>query len=86
VLIVDPGTVAHGINDLVTASVVIWYAPTDRSELYDQLNKRVDRPGQRVPTTIVQIVATQIEEEIFDRLDNQQAMQGLILQFARNGA
>lgn len=86
VLIVDPGTVAHGINDLVTASVVIWYAPTDRSELYDQLNKRIDRPGQRVPTTIVQIVATQIEEEIFDRLDNQQAMQGLILQFARNGA
>lgn len=86
VLIVDPATVAHGINDLVTASVVVWYAPTDRSELYDQLNKRIDRPGQRNPTTIVQIVATKIEEEIFDRLDNQQAMQGLILKFARNGA
>jgi len=86
VLLVDPATVAHGINDLVTASVVIWYAPTDRSELYDQLNKRIDRPGQRVPTTIVQIVATKIEEEIFDRLDNQQAMQGLILKFARDGA
>lgn len=84
-LIVDPGTVSHGINDLVSASVVIWYAPTDRSELYDQLNKRIDRPGQRSATTVIQIAATAIEREIYARLDGQQAMQGLILQFARDG-
>ena len=86
VLLVDPGTVSHGINDLVTASVVVWYAPTDRSELYDQLNKRVDRPGQRSATTVIQIAATKFEEDIYERLDNQQALQGLVLQFARDGA
>lgn len=85
VLIVDPGTVSHGINDLVSASVVIWYAPTDNSERYDQLNKRIDRPGQRNATTVIQIAATSIEREIYTRLDGQQAMQGLILQFARDG-
>jgi SNF2 family DNA or RNA helicase len=84
VLIVDPASVAHGINDLVSASVVVWYCPTDKGELYDQLNKRIDRPGQRHPTTVVQICATKIEREIFDRLDNNQAMQGLILKFARD--
>ena len=86
VLIVDPGAVAHGINDLVSASVVVWFAPTDKGEVYDQLNKRIDRPGQKHPTTVVQIAATRIEREIYDRLDNNQAMQGLILKFARDGA
>jgi len=85
VLLVDPATVSHGINELVSASVVIWYAPTDNSERYDQLNKRIDRPGQRNATTVIQISATSIEREIFARLDGQQAMQGLILQFARDG-
>lgn len=85
VLLVDPATVSHGINDLVSASVVIWYAPTDNSERYDQLNKRIDRPGQRNATTVIQIAATSIEREIYARLDGQQAMQGLILQFAKDG-
>lgn len=85
VLIVDPATTAHGLNSLVTATVVIWYTPTDNSEHYQQLNKRIDRPGQTVHTTIVQVAATPIEKEIYARLDNQQSLQGIVLQLAKEG-
>ena len=85
VLLVDPSATAHGINSLVTASVVIWYTPTDNPEHYQQLNKRIDRPGQTAHTTIVQIASTPIEREIFARLDAQQTMQGVVLQLAKEG-
>jgi len=79
ILIADPGTMAHGINDLVTASVTIWYAPVDRSETYQQANKRMDRPGQTAHTTIVQIAATSAEREMYKRLEHNQNMQGVML-------
>ena len=82
VIVVDPGTVSHGINQFVTANVAIWYGPTDKTEQYLQANKRVDRPGQTVPTTIIQLVATKIEKEIFARLEANQGMQGVILKLA----
>lgn len=85
VVLVDPSTAAHGLNSLVTASVVVWFTPTDNPEHYQQLNKRIDRPGQKAHTTIVQIVATQIEREIYARLDAQQTLQGVVLQLAKEG-
>ena len=78
----DPGAVAHGVNDLVTASVVVWYGPTDKGELYFQGNKRVDRPGQIGPTKIIQLVSTETEREIYKRLEGNQTMQGVILKLA----
>ena len=77
-IIADPSTMSHGL-DLFAASVVIWFAPTDRAELYLQANRRIDRPGQTVPTTIVQLASTDIEREIFRRIANNQSMQGLVL-------
>jgi SNF2 family DNA or RNA helicase len=81
-IFVDPTTVSHGVNQFVTANVAIWYGPTDKNEAYQQLNKRIDRPGQTVPTTIIQLVATKIEKEIFARLEANQSMQGVILKLA----
>jgi SNF2 family DNA or RNA helicase len=78
ILIADPATMSHGL-DLYRASVCVWYGATDRTELYLQTNRRIDRPGQTVPTTIVQLAATSIEREIYRRAANNQAMQGLIL-------
>jgi SNF2 family DNA or RNA helicase len=82
VIIVDPGTVSHGINQFVTANVAIWYGPTDKTEQYLQANKRIDRPGQTVPTTIIQLVGTKVEKEIFARLEANQSMQGVVLKLA----
>jgi SNF2 family DNA or RNA helicase len=84
VIAADPGTMAHGLN-LTAASVIVWYAPTDRTELYIQANKRIDRPGQTVPTTIVQIAATATEREIYRRLEANENMQGAILKLIEGG-
>ena len=81
VLIADPATMAHGVT-LTAATVVVWYAPTDKTELYIQANKRIDRPGQTKTTTIIQIAATDIEREIYTRLENNQSLQGVILKLA----
>lgn len=81
VILADPATMAHGLT-LTAASCVVWYAPTDKTELYIQANKRIDRPGQTKNTTIVQIAATSVEREIYLRLENNQSMQGVILKLA----
>lgn len=82
ILIADPTTMSHGL-DLFAASVVCWYGATDRTELYLQANRRIDRPGQTVPTTIVQLAATPVEREIFRRAASNTSMQGLILDLVR---
>ena len=85
VIIADPGTMAHGLT-LTAATCIIWYAPTDRTELYLQANKRVDRPGQTKTNVVVQLAATKIEREIFRRLEANESMQGLVLQLAKEGS
>lgn len=82
ILIADPATMSHGL-DLYAASVCVWFGATDRTELYLQTNRRIDRPGQTVPTTVVQLAATAIEREIYRRCASNQTMQGLILNLVR---
>jgi SNF2 family DNA or RNA helicase len=82
VLVADPGTMSHGLT-LTAASTIIWYNPTDRTEIYLQANKRIDRPGQTKATTIVQLAATTLEREIYKRLENNESLQGLVLALAK---
>jgi len=82
VIIADPGTMSHGLT-LTAASMIIWYAPIDRTEIYLQANKRIDRPGQVKTTTIVQLAATPVEREVYRRLEANENLQGLILDLAK---
>jgi SNF2 family DNA or RNA helicase len=82
VIVADPGTMSHGL-DLFAAATVIWYAPTDKTETYLQANKRIDRPGQTMPTTIVQLASNGAEREIFRRLENNESLQGVLLKLVR---
>jgi SNF2 family DNA or RNA helicase len=84
ILIADPGTMAHGL-DLYAAQTVIWFGPTDKAELYMQANKRAHRPGQKFPVTVVQLVATSLEREIFRRLEANISLQGALLDIVRKG-
>ncbi len=85
-VLADPQTTAHGINEMaLVADIVVWASPSDKNELYLQGNARVNRPGQRYPITIVQIVATKLEQEIFKRLETQTTMQGVLLDLVRRG-
>ena len=84
IIIADPATMSHGL-DLYAASVVVWYGATDRTELYLQANRRIDRPGQTRHTTIVQLAATPVEREIYRRIASNTGMQGAILEMVKQG-
>lgn len=84
ILIADPGTMAHGL-DLWAAQTVVWYGPTEKTELYLQANKRAHRPGQRHPVTVVQIVSNKLEQEIYRRLETNTSLQGLLLDMVKKG-
>lgn len=86
VLFVDPGTTAHGINEFaLVADTALWFGPIDKNELYIQGNKRINRPGQKYPMTIVQLVSTPLEREIFRRLETNTSMQGALLDMVQRG-
>jgi SNF2 family DNA or RNA helicase len=82
-IIADPGTMAHGLT-LTAASFIIWYAPTDKTEIYLQANKRIDRPGQTKSTVVYQLAGTAVEREIYKRNAREQSLQGLILQMVKD--
>ena len=83
-IIADPGCMAHGL-DLWRAQTTIWFSPTDKTELYLQANKRAHRPGQKYPVTVVQIVSNPLEREIYRRLENNESLQGALLDAVRRG-
>lgn len=81
-IVAHPGCMAHGL-DLYAASTTAWFAPIDKTETYLQAIKRMDRPGQVNRMTNVQISATPIEREIYRRIENNETMQGLVMQLIR---
>lgn len=82
IIVADPGCMAHGLT-LTAADTTIWFGPTDKPEIYQQANKRMDRPGQKNAMLIVRFAATQTEREIYRRLDSREKMQGLILSMVK---
>lgn len=85
VIFADPGAAGHGINEFVVADTVVWASATDKTELFLQGNARVRRPGQQYPSTCFQLISNKLEEEIFDRLETNIGMQGLMLSAIREG-
>jgi hypothetical protein len=84
-VVADPQTATEGINEFVIADTVVWFGATDRAKAWIQGNARVRRPGQKYPSNCFQLVSNKLEEEIFDRLENNTSMQGLMLQAIRDG-
>ena len=78
VLVAHPGTMAHGLN-LVSASTIVWYSPTNSYEVYDQANARIVRPGQKYHTHIINIESSPVEKRVYDRLSKKQKVQGMLL-------
>jgi hypothetical protein len=78
VLLSHPGPVARGI-DLSMASTIIWYAPIDRTEYFMQANERINGVNQTRPRYIIRMSGCSIERDIYERLESNQALQGVIL-------
>lgn len=81
-IVADPGTMAHGLT-LTAAATTVWYGPTDRPELYEQGNARINRPGQVNSMLVVQLASTTVEREIFKRLQDKASLQGAILDLVK---
>jgi len=69
VLIIQPQSAAHGVT-LTAANTIVWWGPTSSLETYAQANARVHRSGQRHPSTVVQLVGSDVEKHIYRLLDN----------------
>jgi hypothetical protein len=78
IIVAQPAAMSHGLT-LTIANTIIWYAPTNSNETYQQANARIVRPGQTMNTFIIQIEGTAVEREMYRRLERQGAMQGALL-------
>lgn len=78
VLLAHPGTMAHGLT-LTAASVIIWYAPIDDFEIYDQACGRISRPGQTRNQLIAHIQGSKLERAMYQSLKGHESMQGILL-------
>jgi len=80
VIVAHPGTMAHGLT-LTAASMVLWYAPTNDLEIYQQANARIARPGQTAnKTQIIHLVGSPADKRVYRRLDGKQKVQGALLE------
>lgn len=56
-LIAHPASAGHGIDGLQeSGSIVVWFGLNWSLELYDQLNGRINRQGQKRPVSIIRIL------------------------------
>lgn len=78
VLVAVPSAMSHGLT-LTEANTIIWYAPVDNHETYQQANARVTRPGQRRTQYIVNIQSSVVERRIYERLKAKEKLQGSLL-------
>jgi hypothetical protein len=78
-LLVHPQSVGHGLNLQHGGSTVVWFSPIWSRELYDQLNGRVARQGQKQIIRIVRLLCPgtiddAVVETLRERGSNQTAL------------
>lgn len=78
VLVADPRCMAHGLT-LVSADLILWYAPLPSNDIYGQACARITRPGQKRSTLIAHIAATEVERRVYASMQSQQELQMSVL-------
>lgn len=73
----DARTMSHGLT-LTACATMVWYAPVDDNETYQQAIARIRRPGQVQRQLVVRLSSTRTEQEMYSRLEAKQDMQGVI--------
>lgn len=56
-MLLHPASAGHGLNLQFGGHIAVWYSLLWSSELYEQANKRLDRPGQTESVIIHHLVA-----------------------------
>jgi SNF2 family DNA or RNA helicase len=78
-LIAHPACMAHGLT-LTEAATVVWWAPTDSNEDYEQANDRINRIGQRNSMAIIHLAGSAAERKRYKQLERKQKLQGILLE------
>jgi SNF2 family DNA or RNA helicase len=78
-IVANPAAMAHGLT-LTAANTIIWFAPTNSHETFDQANHRIIRTSQKQKTLIAMIEGSPVEKKAYARLQSRQEMQGLLLE------
>lgn len=78
VIVAHPAAMAHGLT-LTESNTIVWWAPVDDYEIYEQANGRITRPGQVRKQNIRHLFCSDIERAVYGRLKRKESMQGLIL-------
>lgn len=80
VLIAHPASIGHGLNLQHGGRTVIWMSPTWDRELYDQMNARVERTGQREVPQIYHILTPETMDDcVLTALEGKDTEQNTLL-------
>lgn len=82
VLVANAAAMSHGLT-LTAANTIVWFAPINSLEVYEQANARIVRPGQKLNTLIVNIEGSDMERKMYARLQHKGKMQGLLLELLK---
>jgi len=77
-LIAQPACMSHGLT-LTSASTIVWWAPVNSNDTYTQANGRINRAGQRNAMTVFHLASTEIERNVYKRLEMKEKLQGVLL-------
>lgn len=78
VLVANAGTMSHGLS-FTAASTIVWFAPGSSNRTRMQANERMARPGQTKNMLVVNIAATDFERRMYDRNEEREALQDVLL-------
>lgn len=80
-LIAHPASAGHGINLQHGGSLLVWYGLTWSVELYQQMNARLNRQGQKKPVRIIRIVCNRTRDtKLIDVLEGKITLQAALLE------
>lgn len=85
-IVCHPAVMAHGLT-LTQADTLVYYAPIYSNDLAQQVNDRINRPGQTLKMTIVRISASPLERSIYALLDTRaQTQENMLALFKKEMA
>lgn len=86
-LVGHPASMGHGIDGLQdSGSIVVWFGLNWSLELYEQMNGRLDRQGQKNPVTIIQILCEDtvdlaVQEALILKNDDQDGLKSALAKY-----
>ena len=83
-LVGHPASMGHGIDGLQdSGSIMVWFGLNWSLELYDQMNGRLDRQGQKNPVSIIRILCSDtvdlaVADAIERKTDDQEGLKSAL--------